>query len=368
MKIRRSAVVTAACAIALSTGISPASASVPEAAEALEAGIERGMDAGYPGIIGMVRNGDETRYLQAGVGDRGTREPADPEAKFRIGSNTKSFTAATVLLLEADGVLSLDDTVADWLPGAVDANGHDGSKITIRQLLNHTSNLPEYTMNIDGYTINPEWEPQELVDGALRNRPPNAEPGEEWEYTNTNYVLAGMVIEAATGNEPAEEMRTRIFEPLGLSDTSLPTKDNELHGNHLTGYFLVGPIFLEMTTTSVQATRTAGAIVSTLDDLADFERALVGGALLPPEQQAELKTTVPTGTGSGYGLGLLRVDTECGPAWFHNGGVPGYYSFHITGDDGERQVVEANNEFHLKRDTPGQTATTEGGFDAFCAL
>ncbi|WFB05692.1 beta-lactamase family protein [Streptomyces sp. LX-29] len=369
MKFRRLSIVAVACGLGLSAGLSPATAAVPEAAVILKAGADRGVADGYPGIIGMVRDGAQTQYVQAGVGDRGTRVPADPKAKFRIGSNSKSFTAATVLLLEADGLLSLDDTVATWLPNAVKANGHDGSKITIRQLLNQTSNLPDYTMNIDGYTVNPDWTSQQLVDGALRKRPPNAQPGEKWEYTNTNYVLAGMIIKAVTGNEPAVEMKTRIFDRLGLTDTSLPTTDNNLYGNYLRGYYLAGPFILDMTVTSVQATQTAGAIVSTLDDLATFERALVDGTLLPPAQQTELKTTVPTGTGAHYGLGLMRIDTPCGrPAWYHNGAVPGYFSFHITSDNGAKQVVEANNENHLIGGTPGQAHTQEAALNAFCAL
>ncbi|MFD9789422.1 serine hydrolase domain-containing protein [Streptomyces sp. NPDC059070] len=368
--LKRLSIIAAVCGLGLTAGLTPATAAVPEAAVALKAGADRGIADGYPGIVGLVRDGSQTQYIQAGVGDRGTRTPADPKAKFRIGSNTKSFTAATVLLLEADGLLSLDDTVAKWLPNAVNANGYDGSKITVRQLLNQTSNLPDYTMNIDGYTVNPNWTPQRLVDGALRKRPPNAQPGQKWEYANTNYVLAGMVIRAVTGNEPAAEMKTRIFDRLGLADTSLPTTDNNIYGNFLHGYYLAGPVMLDMTVTSVQATQTAGAIISTLDDLGTFERALVGGTLLPPAQQAELKTTVPTGiAGSTYGLGLMRVDTSCGrTAWYHNGAVPGYYSFHITSDDGSKQVVEANNENHLVQGTPGQTHTQEGALNAFCAL
>ncbi|MEU1866614.1 serine hydrolase domain-containing protein [Streptomyces gardneri] len=369
MKLKRLSVIAAVCSISLTIGLGTAEATVPDAAAALKAGADQGIADGYPGIIGMVRDGAQSQYIQAGVGDRGTGVPADPKAKFRIGSNTKAFTAATVLLLEADGLLSIDDTVAKWLPDAVNANGHDGSKITIRQLLNHTSNLPNYTMNIDGFTTGRVWTPQQLVDGALRKRQPNAQPGEKWEYTNTNYVLAGMIIRAVTGNEPAAEMKTRILDRLGLADTTLPTTDNNIYGNFLRGYYLAGPFILDMTVTNVSATQTAGAMISTLDDLATFQRALVGGTLLPPAQQTELKTTVPTGAGPDYGLGLMRLDTPCGrTAWYHNGVVPGYFSFHLTSEDGAKQVVEANNESHLISGTPGQNHTGAAAVNAFCAL
>lgn len=369
MRTRWFGAIAAACGLGLLAGPAPAAASVPSAAQVLQAGANLGVGNGYPGVIGMVRDGARTQYVHAGVGNRDDNTPADPQARFRIGSNTKAFTAATILLLEADGVLSLDDTVADWLPDAVNSNGYDGSEITIRHLLNHTSNIPDYTMNYDGYLPIGGWDPQVLVNGGLKKRPPNAEPGTKWEYANTNYILAGMIIQAATGNSPAVEMKNRIFDPLGLTDTGLPSGYN-MTGNHLRGYFYVGPFLTNYTSMNVQAIWTAGAIVSTLDDLAKFERALIGGTLLPPAQQAELKTTVPTGVADQhYGLGIVKRGTPCGEqVWYHFGMVPGYFTFHITSDDGAKQVVEANNEYHLLQNTTGQNNTVTAGLNAFCAL
>ncbi|MEO3781926.1 serine hydrolase domain-containing protein [Actinocorallia sp. B10E7] len=369
MRTRWFSVIAAACGLGLLAGPAPATASVPSAATILQAGTAQGVTNGYPGVIGLVRDDGQAQYAHAGVGNRDNNTPADPQAKFRIGSNSKVFTAATILLLEADGVLSLDDTVAKWLPNAVTTNGYDGSKITIRQLLNHTSNIPNYTMNYDGYLPVGGWAPQNLVNGGLKKRPPNAEPGTKWEYSNTNYILAGMIIQAATGNTPAVEMKNRIFDPLGLSNTSLPTGVN-MTGNHLRGYFYVGPVITNFTAMNVEAIWTAGAVISTLDDMATFTRALVGGTLLPPEQQAELKTTVPASSSTAtYGLGLFKVQLSCGKvAWYHDGMVPGYVSFQATSDDGAQQVMSAANEAHLASGTNGQKNLQAAVLNAFCAV
>ncbi|MGW2180874.1 serine hydrolase domain-containing protein [Streptomyces sp. NPDC001732] len=381
-------VATAACL--LMTGVGTATAAAPAAgstttgssttaqtpADILQAGAQQGIADGYPGVIGMVRQGDTTQYVHAGVGNRATKVPADPKAKFRIGSNTKAFISTVLLQLEGEKRLSLDDTVARWLPGAVAANGYDGSKITIRQLLNHTSGLPDYlgSLQINGpYFLNTNprqvFPPQSLVDVALGMRAPTSAPGEKFGYSNTNYVLAGMVIKAVTGSEPAVEVQRRIIEPLGLRDTDFPTADPALYGNHLNGYVIRAILIDDATVSNVQVTGSAGAMVSTMDDLATFSRALLTGKLLEPAQMAELKTTVPVTADVGYGLGIEHMKLSCGKwAWGHNGAVLGYFSEWLSSEDGTEQVVHANNEFHLLGGTPGQTHTFKAMTDAFCAL
>ncbi|GAA2752709.1 MULTISPECIES: serine hydrolase domain-containing protein [Kitasatospora] len=380
MKSIRLTAAGAALVLAALAGIGPAHADTPTAAGLLQAGAQQGVADGYPGVIGLVRRGDEAQYVHAGVGDLATRVAADPRAQFRIGSNTKAFTATVLLQLEGEHRLSLDDTVDHWLPGAVAANGYDGTKITIRQLLNHTSGLPEYAKDAGfalTYALNTQpnrpWPPQTLVDLALAQQKPSAAPGTKWSYANTNYVLAGMVIKAVTGNDAATEIRQRIVEPLGLHDTTFPTADPALHGTYLHGYEypVVGIVIRDVTVSDVQTFGPAGAMVSTVDDLAAFSRALVTGKLLAPAQEAELKTTVPvTADGTvGYGLGIIHVQLPCGQwAWNHNGAVLGYYSDWLTSEDGSKQVVRANNEFHLMAGTKGQQDTGKATVDAFCAL
>lgn len=198
-----------------------------------------------------------------------TQLPAEWAAQFRIGGNTEAFTATVVLQLVAEGLLSLDDTVHEWLPGAVNANGNDGSLITLRQLLNHTSGLPEYSAHSSfttTYALNFEpghpWPPQTLLNIALA-QPPVGEPGEAFAHAHTNYVLAGMIVEAATGNSIAAEVRSRILTPLALDDTSFPTADPLLYGNYLDGHSMNWGIYRFVTASQVQAFGAAGAIVST---------------------------------------------------------------------------------------------------------
>ncbi|WP_354644635.1 serine hydrolase domain-containing protein [Kitasatospora camelliae] len=374
-----SAAVTA-CLVSVGVGLgSPANAGVPTAAGLLQAGANQGITDGYPGVIGLVRQGDGTQYVHAGVGNLSTKVPADPKAKFRIGSNTKAFTSTVLLQLEAEQRLSLDDTVARWLPGAVSANGYDGQRITVRQLLNHTSGLPEYAGSAQvsvPYLLNNNprqaWAPQTLVDIALAQHAPDAAPGEKFGYANTNYVLAGMVIKAVTGADAATEIQRRIIEPLGLRDTSFPTADPALYGNYLHGY--VHPVTFytqDVTVSNVQTYGSAGAMVSTLDDLSAFSRALLTGRLLAPAQMAELKTTVPmdaSGTAA-YGLGVEHLQLPCGRSgWGHTGAVLGYLSNWLSSEDGTKQVLYANTEFHLIGGTRGQQDTGKAAIDAFCAL
>lgn len=368
MKAKRFSAIAALCGLGLLGVAAPAEAAVPDAAQTLLGGMQQGQAAGYPGVIGMVRDGGQEQSLHVGVGDRSTNAAADPAARFRIGSVSKSFTAATILLLEAEGLLDLDDSVEQWLPGVVSGTGYDATQIKLRHLLNQTSGLPQYTMNIDGFLWGAEWTPQQLVNGATKKTPIGA-PGQTWHYSNANYVLAGMVIEAATGTSAAQAMQDRIFTPLGLTDTSLPSA-NTMTGTHLRGYFLTTPItYMSVTTQKVSATWTAGAIVSTLEDVNTFERALLDGTLLPPAQLAELKTTVPAPEiGGSYGLGLAKSDVGCGDVWWHNGSVPGYYTLTFTSDNGSKQVAVAANENHLLGGTPGQGHLGTGATSAYCDL
>lgn len=348
----------------------------PTAAEILLSGARAGAAAGLPGVIGLVRNEPYQQYVAVGYKKYQAQIAADSAAQFRIGGNTAAFTATVLLQLEAEGALSLDDTVQQWLPGAVNANGNNGASITVRQLLNHTSGLPEYstaavfttsyTLNFDPYQA---WTPQELVDIAL-TRAPLAAPGQAFAHANTNYVLAGMVIEAVTGNTAAAEISARILSPLALDDTSFPTADPQLYGNYLEGHSITWGIYRFVTASQVQAFGAAGAIVSTLADLATFTRALISGQLLPAAQQEALKTTVPVpnSTTARYGLGILRSETDAGVIWQHTGGILGYYNLWLTSDDGTRQVLVAANEHHMAMGTAAQTKLGQSALDAYAAL
>lgn len=392
-RLRKRALLAAATALAsaavtVMSAAAPAQADTPTAASRLQAGLNQGISDGYPGVIGLVRNGDDTVRLSAGTGNRGTGQAADPTARFRIGSLTKAFTATVLLQLEAENKLSLDDTVATWLPGAVATNGYDGTKITIRQLLNHTSGLPNYTSkDLSAYylgtDLNATYPPQAVVTAVLNETAPRTPDNPvQARYSNINYILAGMVIQAVTGTDPATQINNRIIQPLGMHNTAFPVGvDTGMSGNFMYGYAYMGAwpfISLnERTSSNVQIFWTAGAMVSTLDDLSTFYRALLSGGLLPPAQTSELKTAVPypdNSPGSTYGLGLIHVVHTCAdgrqvPLWGHTGGVIGYFSYWISNEDGSKQVLVAANENHLADGgTPGQTHINAAAGEAICAM
>jgi D-alanyl-D-alanine carboxypeptidase len=266
---------------------------------------------------------------------------------FRVGSITKTFVATVVLQLIAEGALGLGDTVERWLPGLVP----NGRAITLRHLLNHTNGIYNYTddpalfrslvRNRLGVLT-----PAQLVAVATKHRP-LFEPGTDWSYSNTGYILLGLVIEQATATPLEQQLRRRIFEPLGLTRTSFPAAPTLpppfAHGYLPRGNGLIptpGGKPVDVTVWSPSWAWAAGALVSTAGDLARFYRALLGGELLRPEQLREMKTTVPIQDGSaGYGLGLASVPADCGTAYGHDGGVPGYTSIAYSSENGSRQAI-----------------------------
>ncbi|MBW5420083.1 serine hydrolase [Streptomyces sp. BG9H] len=356
------------CAVAVS-GIFPAvgeqRASAPPPV-GLEEAIEQAVADGFPGAVAYARRGERESRLAAGLADTASGERARPHQRFRIASNTKSFVSTVLLQLEGEGRLSLDDSVEKWLPGVVQGNGNAGRAITIRQLLNHTSGIYDPTTGPEffaPYLERHEWDhvytPRQVIARAVRHKPLFA-PGGGWSYSNTNYLLAGLVIEAVTRHSAPSEIHRRILVPLGLKDTSFPVTDPAIHGPHLHGYDLAGR---DVTRFSPSYDWTAGAMISTVDDLARFHRALFTGKLLRPAQQRALLTTVRFPDAPAYGLGVQRMDVPCGSepdnrpisVWETDGGGPGFTSVSLTTADGERQLVLAVNVYDLGADLKGES-------------
>ncbi len=326
-------------------GAAPSSGSPPRddaARPELQRLLDQIVAAGAPGVVALVndgrsgrgghgddgwaRDGEERRHgdrvwtSASGVADLRTARPMRPNDRFRAGSLTKPFVATVVLQLVAEGKLSLSDTVERWLPGILPY----GDQITVRQLLNHTSGVPDNTFVepiVELYTGNRfrSWQPRELV-ALIADRPPDFAAGTAWSYSNTGYALAGLIVEQVTGHRLGRELKRRIFRPLRLRDTSFPTDFPFLLGRHARGYSLefdpeVGVIegpLLDFTVYNPSLAWAAGNIVSDEKDLARFFRALLGGRLLPPAQLAEMKTPFEIEPGFGYGLGLEVSDSPCG--------------------------------------------------------
>jgi D-alanyl-D-alanine carboxypeptidase len=324
----------------------PAHASIKTDADKL-------VDTGVTGTIVYARDGAHTTRVAAGYGDAQTRTPMRPTDRWRVGSVTKAFTATVVLQLAGEGRLSLDDTVEQHLPGLVPG----GDQITIRELLNMSSGLADYLtedMTVrDSVDTGRRFTPRDLVGFGLAH-PVHFTPGQGWFYSNTGYALAGMIVEQVTGESFTSELRRRVLVPAGLRHTSFPSGP-KIAGPHAHGY-LNGTDVSELNQTW---SWTAGALVSTGDDVARFYRALLGGRLLRPAQLADMKTLNPVngpfgpGTVTGYGLGIFRLELPCGQTWGHEGGSPGYKTFTLHSRDAKRQVVVMVNqdEEHL---TPRQ--------------
>jgi D-alanyl-D-alanine carboxypeptidase len=298
---------------------------------------------GAPGAIGLVWDGNTTERAASGLADLRTHRAMRVGDRFRVGSITKSFVATVVLQLVAEGRLRLDDPVDRWLPGLV-PNGHH---ITIRQLLNHTSGLFNYTD--DPRVLAPYlqgdrdfvWQPRQLVAIATAH-PPLFAPGTSWSYSNTGYILLGLIVQAATGTDLGRQLHRRIFGPLGLRHTSFPTTSPHIKGRHAHGYanFTPGAPLTDVTELSASWAWAAGSIVSTVDDVGRFYRARLGGRLLRPDLLPDMKTTVATGVpGARYGLGIFSADAPCGTGWGHNGDFLGYFDFTLTSESTDRQVV-----------------------------
>ncbi|MEV4832949.1 serine hydrolase domain-containing protein [Nonomuraea sp. NPDC049486] len=301
----------------------------------MNAGIQRVLDravagGGVPGIVADVRDADRSWFGTAGVADLTTRRARRPGEHFRIGSLTKAFTAVVVLRLVAEGGLTLDDTVATWLPGLAEEQlGADGTTISVRRLLNHTSGLPDVIPGLE--------------------TPPLEEPG-GFRYSKVNYNLAGMIVERVTGSTLAEEIARHVTRPLGLTGTYLPGDDQTLREPHARHYAKQPDAEIhDVTATDLSWAWAAGGMVSTTADLHAFLHALLRGRLLPPGLRREMFTTVSTeGTGwvphARYGLGVYSQRLSCGvTVWGGGGAVPGSWSYAMADRDGSRAVVANAN-------------------------
>ncbi|MFE7563203.1 serine hydrolase domain-containing protein [Kitasatospora sp. NPDC057500] len=291
----------------------------------------------------------------AGTSDLATGQPVRPDGRFRIGSVTKAFVSTVALQLVAEGRLRLDDPVERYLPGVVP----NGGAISVRQLLNHTSGLFDYLEDpqffyrdearlrdwVNGASRWQDYRPEELVAVGFAH-PPYFAPGEGWRYSNTNYVLAGMLIRKLTGNSWQSEVERRVVKPLHLDDTVFPGSETGLRRPHTRAYAKLAEGPADITRLNPTVADAAGNGISTPADLNRFHAALFGGKLLRPAEQAELKRTVPTGSGqSFYGLGVAQADFGCGPLWGHDGGIPGWGTLLFGTADGKRQVALSYNPY-----------------------
>jgi D-alanyl-D-alanine carboxypeptidase len=281
---------------------------------------------GAVGVLLQLRTPDAAWTGSSGVAELGTDLPVDPSGWFRAGSITKTFTAVAVLQLG----LELDAPITEWVPDVP-------SDITLRQLLNHTSGLHNYTDDLPDV-------PELVRDRFLHVDPLVSlttavaksrlfEAGSSWSYSNTNYVALGLLIEAVTGNAYADEVRDRILRPLGLEQTLLPGDDLELPEPHAHPCLRLDGELVDMARVNASQAWAAGAIVTTAADLNTFYAKLLAGELLGSAEQAELQTVVEVEEGYGYGLGLERRVVGDHVLWGHGGGIYGYQTLSYHSSD-----------------------------------
>jgi D-alanyl-D-alanine carboxypeptidase len=322
---------------ASSTSAAPTDARLRAALDALVA-------AGASGAALRVDDGDRTVRLASGAARLEPRVPLRPDARLRVGSTTKTFVSTVALQLVGERRLRLEDSVERWLPGLVPG----GDKITIRQLLNHTSGIFNYTGDPalrEQFLTDPlrRYAPTEIIALATAH-PPVFPPGEGWSYSNTNYFVLGLILERVTRRTVAQLVHGRIIAPLRLRDTVWPVISPNIPGYHARGYIppsISGAGYVDFTRISPTAPWAAGALISNPDDLRRFYQALLSGRLLRPAQLEQMKATVTVGPGRGYGLGLFTIATPCGTIWGHDGSVPGYVTFARSDEGGRRGFVLA---------------------------
>ncbi|MFD7640526.1 serine hydrolase domain-containing protein [Kitasatospora sp. NPDC059795] len=370
--LRYATTATVAAGLALSA-LAPTAASAAPRPDVVQQRLDALVKEGVPAALATVKDRDgRSRTYTAGVGDLATKAKVPTDGQIRAGSNTKTFTAVVVLQLVAEGRIGLDTDVDTYLPGLLRGDGIDGRNITVRQLLQHTSGLPEY-MNapamVDFTTIQYRWfEPRELLDGALAQKAHFA-PGTQWEYNNTNYLVAGLIIQKVTGRPYGEELTKRVIDRLGLRHTYVPaTGETALREPHPHGYLYSGPDapLVDYTDMDSSMAWSAGAVVSTNTDLATFYGALLAGRLLPAAQLAEMRTTVPAeylGPGVRYGLGIQSRPLSCGGlTWGHGGTTPGYRSRNGATEDGRTVSITLT----MVPDEPTATHLTDAVDAALC--
>ncbi len=324
------------------------------------------MEGGPPGVIAVIQRGRHREVHTFGVRNIKSGLPMRVDDRMRIASAAKAFSGAVALSLVSEGKLSLNDTIGKRLPELPEA----WSEVTLRQLLNHTSGIPDFSQEPDF---------RDAVLASLTKAPPPEEllsfvededllfdPGSEYHYSNSDNIVVALMVEAATGKSYEDQLRERVYKPLGLSKTTLP------RGPNLRKPFIHGYDTSEHPPEDVSEVVAAGwswasgGIVSTPADLNDFIRGYVGGKLFDQRTRAKQRRVIeggssePPGPGkNSAGLAVFRYETRCGTVWGHTGNTPGYTQFMAASPNGRRSVTVSINS---------QLTPTMGDPDAFKAL
>lgn len=302
----------------------------------LDAAVAAHYNAEEPGAVVLVARDGKTLLRKGyGLADIDRRIPMDPSMALRIGSVTKQFTAAAILMLEEQGKLRLDDEVTRYLPGF---NTH-GQTITIEHLLTHTSGVYNYSRKHD-FTDSQHLEASvDQLIASFKDEPLDFSPGTRWAYSNSGYVLLGAIIEKVSGEAYADFIHTRILAPLGMEHSAYEGRDARALPR-ATGYAREKGVLVRAAPLSPSKTYAAGALVSTVDDLARWDGAIGAGKLLKPASWQKMASAyrLADGRSSGYGYGWETGKLQGLPMVAHGGNTNGY-STYIMRVPGERLFV-----------------------------
>ncbi|CAA9431979.1 Beta-lactamase class C-like and penicillin binding proteins (PBPs) superfamily [uncultured Rubrobacteraceae bacterium] len=342
-----------------------------KAADAALDGALKGLVArhgGPPGVIAVVQRGKSREVHTFGVANLETDRRMSVNDRMRIASAAKAFSGAVALSLVSEGELSLNDTIGERLPALPDR----WSGITLRQLLNHTSGLPDFSLD-EGF--------KKALFASLKKAPPPEklltyiyderllfEPGSRYHYSNSDNIAVALMVREATGQSYRGQLQQQVYGPLGLKKTTLPAGPN-LVAPYIHGYDNDPKEQPPEDYSEIVAAGWAwasGGIVSTPADMNDFIRGYVGGEPFDRRTQTKQRRVVeggssePPGPGkNSAGLAVFRYETRCGTVWGHTGNTPGYTQFMAASPDGRRSVVVSINE---------QLTPKEGDPGAFDAL
>jgi len=304
---------------------------------------------GPPGVIVVVQHGAASQTFSAGVADLDTGAPPEATDAMRLASVAKAFSGAAALALVSQGRLSLDDTVGKWLPTLPST----WSGITLRQLLDHTSRIPDFSRQkafAQALTANLQ-QPPPPVDllSSVEGLPLLTVGGDGYSYSNSDNIIVGLMVQAATGQPYEAVLQSDVFGPLGLTQTSLPS-DSALPAPFIHGYDIEPPGAEDVSTLFAAGwTWASGGVVSTPLEASTFVRGYVGGRLFGKATQTAQRQFIagssePPGPGSNaVGLGLFRYTTSCGTVYGHTGNTPGYTQFIASTADGSRSVTVSVN-------------------------
>lgn len=297
----------------------PTSAEIASHAKAL---LEKTLpDTNAPGMAVLIAAGDEVLFRGArGAASIELGVPLSPDHVFRLGSITKQFSAAAVLKLMEDGKLSLDDPLTKFVPGYP-----SGDKVTVRMLLNHTSGIKSYT-EFPGLFEGPvrmTVTTTQLID-TFKNEKLDFTPGEDWHYNNSGYVLVGAVIEAASGMEWHVYLKQAFFDPLGMKHTGYGDETVATIPGHVTGYTVSDDKWAVAPYLSMTQPHAAGALVSSVDDLLRWNRALHEGKVLKPASYQQMITPIGKALDKKYAFGIGNETLRGQEMLQHDGGINGF--------------------------------------------